>query len=186
MGHNTNCIQLLWNKRYQWSIVMSIPYNLLMSGTCVIQWRYSYISRRNFTGSPGLFDYLVLSFWEPYPAKTTMTKYFGKCFFNVQHISLYQIYIRTSCIPHNGIEKMTSVDDCRNSAWMRQLRWNPNQGCDLKLSLLFYSWTLHQRGKGHEIDKSILPQVIAGLKNITNPVEHLLLIDNQLVVHSSL
>ena len=67
---------------------------------------------------------------------------------------------------------------------MRQLSWN--QGCDLKLALLFYSWRLHQRGNEHEIDKFILSQVIAGLMNRTNPVEHLLLIDNQLVVHSVL
>ena len=63
---------------------------------------------------------------------------------------------------------------------MRQLSWNPNHRCDLKLPLLFYSWRLHHTGKGYEIDKFILSQVTAGLRNGTNPVEHLLLIDNQL------
>ena len=103
-----------------------------------------------------------------------MTKQSGKCIFIAQHIPLYQICIRTRCITHNSIQKITSVDYCRKRAWVRQLSWNPNQGCDVKLPLLFFSWTLHQRGKGHKIDKSILSQVFAGLKNSMNLIEYLL------------
>ena len=162
---------------------MSIPNRLILSGRCVIQWWYSYVCRRNITGSPGLFDYLGTELLGTVSIKDNNDKVIWKMFFNVQHILLYQIGIRARCIPHNSIQKMTSVDDCRNSAWMRQLSCCPNKGCDLNLLLLLYSWTLHQRGKGHEIAKSILSQVIADLKISMNLVENVLLIDNQLVIH---